>query len=137
MSSRVPWRCRIRQTRRSRFVCPTIRARTAGSIVNISSRAGVDPSQRQGRLALYAMAKTGIIQYTRSLQSLVRILPFMGYPSASTRTWLMIKNYVVAMDPELARGLSKSGYTKKDLKQWLYDNARNQYAEFSQAERKA
>ena len=46
---------------------PSMRARKAGSIVNISSRAGLDPSQRQGRLAPYGIAKTGLIQFTRFL----------------------------------------------------------------------
>lgn len=72
-----------------------------------------------------------------SLQSLARILPFMGYPSTSTRTWLMTKNYLVAMDPGLARNLARSGYTKKDVQQWFFENARNNYSDFSAAERKA
>ena len=46
---------------------PAMRARKSGSIVNISSRAGLDPSQRQGRLAPYGIAKTGLIQFTRFL----------------------------------------------------------------------
>jgi len=46
---------------------PSMRARKCGSIVNISSRAGLDPSQRQGRLTPYGIAKTGLIQYTRFL----------------------------------------------------------------------
>ncbi|MEO8299220.1 MAG: SDR family NAD(P)-dependent oxidoreductase [Burkholderiales bacterium] len=46
---------------------PSMRERRAGSIVNISSRAGLDPSQRQGRLAAYGVAKTGAIQYSRFL----------------------------------------------------------------------
>jgi hypothetical protein len=71
-----------------------------------------------------------------SMQSLAKILSFMGFPSVSTKTWLMSKNYIVAMDPGLARSLSKAGYTKKDVQQWFYENARNPYSEFSESERK-
>lgn len=46
---------------------PSMRARKAGAIVNVSSRAGLDPAQRQGRLTAYGIAKTGVIQYTRFL----------------------------------------------------------------------
>lgn len=46
-----------------------MRARRRGSIVNIASMAGLDPSQRGGLLAHYGMAKTGAIQFTRFLAS--------------------------------------------------------------------
>jgi hypothetical protein len=41
------------------------------------------------------------------------------------------------MDPALARGLSGLGYTKRGVQQWLYENARNPYGEFSEPEKKA
>jgi len=46
---------------------PSMRERGSGSIVNISSRAALDPAQRQGRLTAYGMAKTAMNQYTRFL----------------------------------------------------------------------
>jgi NAD(P)-dependent dehydrogenase (short-subunit alcohol dehydrogenase family) len=46
---------------------PAMRSAGAGSIVNVASRAGLDPSQRQGRLTPYGIAKSGVIQYTRFL----------------------------------------------------------------------
>jgi NAD(P)-dependent dehydrogenase (short-subunit alcohol dehydrogenase family) len=48
-------------------VLPAMRSAGAGSIVNVSSRAALDPSQRQGRLTPYGIAKSGVIQYTRFL----------------------------------------------------------------------
>lgn len=36
---------------------PSMRARKAGAIINISSRAGLDPAQRQGRLTGYGMGQ--------------------------------------------------------------------------------
>ena len=44
-----------------------MRAQKGGTIINISSRAGVDPARREGRLTPYGIAKTGVIQYTRFL----------------------------------------------------------------------
>jgi len=44
-----------------------MRAQQSGSIINISSMAGLDPAQRKGKLAHYGIAKTGIIQFTRFL----------------------------------------------------------------------
>ncbi|CAN5638862.1 3-oxoacyl-ACP reductase FabG [soil metagenome] len=48
-------------------VLPAMRAQGGGSIVNMASRAGVDPAARDGRLTPYGLAKTGVIQYTRFL----------------------------------------------------------------------
>jgi NAD(P)-dependent dehydrogenase (short-subunit alcohol dehydrogenase family) len=44
-----------------------MRREGSGSIINMASMAGLDPSQRQGRLAHYGMAKTSVIQFTRFL----------------------------------------------------------------------
>ncbi|MEP6873772.1 MAG: SDR family NAD(P)-dependent oxidoreductase [Burkholderiales bacterium] len=41
--------------------------RRGGVIVNLASKAGLDPAARGGRLAPYGIAKTGVIQYTRFL----------------------------------------------------------------------
>jgi len=46
---------------------PNMRSAGGGSIVNISSRAGIDPSQRQGRLAPYGIAKSSVLAFTRYL----------------------------------------------------------------------
>jgi len=46
---------------------PTMRKQRSGCIVNISSRAGIDPAAREGRLTAYGMAKSSVIQYTRFL----------------------------------------------------------------------
>ncbi len=46
---------------------PSMRARKAGSIINIASVAGVDSSKREGRLAPYGIAKAGLIHFTRYL----------------------------------------------------------------------
>jgi NAD(P)-dependent dehydrogenase (short-subunit alcohol dehydrogenase family) len=45
---------------------PRLRER-GGVIVNLASKAGLDASARDGRLAPYGIAKTGVIQYTRFL----------------------------------------------------------------------
>lgn len=72
-----------------------------------------------------------------ALQTLTKIFVDMGYPTTPAKTWIWSKNYIVAMDPGLARNLSKLGYTKADIKQWLYENARNRYADFSEREKRA
>ncbi len=51
----------------SQAALPALRQGGKGSIVNISSRAALDPSRRQGRLAPYGMAKGALLQYTRYL----------------------------------------------------------------------
>jgi NAD(P)-dependent dehydrogenase (short-subunit alcohol dehydrogenase family) len=48
-------------------VAPHMTANHSGVIVNTASMAAIDPSQRQGRLAHYGIAKSGVIQYTRFL----------------------------------------------------------------------
>ncbi|MGE0775962.1 MAG: SDR family NAD(P)-dependent oxidoreductase [Sphingomonadaceae bacterium] len=50
-------------------VAPVMRRQGDGAIVNTSSMAGLDPSQRQGKLAHYGMSKTAINQFTRFLAS--------------------------------------------------------------------
>lgn len=51
----------------SQEVLPYMRKSNGGSIVNVSSRAGIDPAQRQGRLAPYGIAKSSILAFTRYL----------------------------------------------------------------------
>lgn len=46
---------------------PLMREGGGGAIVNLSSKAGLDAAARDGRLAPYGIAKTGVIQYTRFL----------------------------------------------------------------------
>ncbi len=46
---------------------PAMRQQSGGSIINISTRAALDPAQRQGRLTAYGMAKSALNQYTRFL----------------------------------------------------------------------
>jgi NAD(P)-dependent dehydrogenase (short-subunit alcohol dehydrogenase family) len=46
---------------------PAMKKRQSGAIVNIASRAGIDPAAREGRLTPYGIAKSGVIQYTRFL----------------------------------------------------------------------
>jgi len=51
----------------SQAAVPALRATGGGSIVNISSRAGLDASVQQGRLAPYGIAKAAVHAYTRYL----------------------------------------------------------------------
>jgi NAD(P)-dependent dehydrogenase (short-subunit alcohol dehydrogenase family) len=51
----------------SQAAMPALRAAGGGSIVNIASRAALDPAQRQGRLTGYGLAKGALVQYTRHL----------------------------------------------------------------------
>ena len=51
----------------SQAAMPALREGGRGSIVNIASRAGLDPAQRQGRLTAYGLAKGALVQYTRFL----------------------------------------------------------------------
>jgi NAD(P)-dependent dehydrogenase (short-subunit alcohol dehydrogenase family) len=46
---------------------PMLRESGKGSIVNISSRAGLDPAQREGRLTGYGMAKAALLHFTRHM----------------------------------------------------------------------
>jgi len=72
-----------------------------------------------------------------ALEALAKILVFMGYPSTPAKTWVWSKNYIVAMDPGLARGLDKLGFKKADIKRWLIENARIPYSDFSEREKRS
>ena len=72
-----------------------------------------------------------------ALQTLLKIFIDMGYPTTPAKTWLWSKNYIVAMDPGLARGLHKLGYKKSDIKLWLYEKARIPYSDFTEREKRA
>ena len=72
-----------------------------------------------------------------ALEALAKILVFMGYPSTPAKTWVWSKNYIVAMDPGLARGLDKLGFKKADIKRWLIENARIPYSDFSDREKRS
>jgi len=51
----------------SQAAMPALREEGGGAIVNISSRAGIDPAQREGRITGYGLAKAALIQFTRHL----------------------------------------------------------------------
>lgn len=72
-----------------------------------------------------------------ALQSLAKIFVDIGYPTTPAKTWIWSKNYILAMDPGLARNLSKLGYTKAEIKRWLFENARIPYSDFSEREKRA
>ncbi len=70
-----------------------------------------------------------------ALRILAKILITMTYPTAATEViWLQSKTYIVAIDPGLARGLSGMGMSKKDVKQWLFENARVAYEDLQPEE---
>lgn len=72
-----------------------------------------------------------------ALETLAKILVYMGYPSTPAKTWIWSKNYIIGMDPGLARGLDKLGLKKADIKRWLIENARFPYSDFSEREKRA
>jgi hypothetical protein len=72
-----------------------------------------------------------------ALETLAKILVYMGYPSTPAKTWIWSKNYIVGMDPGLARGLDKLGFKKADIKRWLIENARIPYSDFSEREKRS
>lgn len=51
----------------SQAAMPLLRENANGAIVNISSRAGIDPAKREGRLTGYGLAKAALIQFTRHM----------------------------------------------------------------------
>ena len=72
-----------------------------------------------------------------ALETLAKILVYMGYPSTPAKTWIWSKNYIIGMDPGLARGLDKLGFKKADIKRWLIENARIPYSDFSEREKRS
>ena len=72
-----------------------------------------------------------------ALETLAKILVYMGYPSTPAKTWIWSKNYIIGMDPGLARGLDKLGFKKTDIKRWLIENARIPYSDFSEREKRS
>jgi len=71
-----------------------------------------------------------------ALEALAKIIQEIGYPTTA-RAWVIGKNYIVILDPGLARSLQKLGYTKDSIKQWLFEHARIPYSEVTEKERKA
>ena len=70
-----------------------------------------------------------------ALKILARMLVEINYPTPpASPTWLLSKNYVIALDPGLARGLSELGFSKEALKKWLFENARIPFSTLSQRE---
>ncbi len=51
----------------SQAAMPLLRESGHGAIVNISSRAGIDPAKREARLTGYGLAKAALIQFTRHM----------------------------------------------------------------------
>ncbi len=70
-----------------------------------------------------------------ALQILVKMLVEITFPtSPANPTWLPSKNYIIALDPGLARGLSEIGFSKETLKKWFFENARVPFSTLSQRE---
>ncbi len=70
-----------------------------------------------------------------ALKILARMLVEINYPTPpASLTWLSSKNYIIALDPGLARGLSELGFSKENLKKWFFENARVPFSTLSQRE---
>ena len=70
-----------------------------------------------------------------ALKILAKMLVEINDPTPpASLTWLSSKNYIIAVDPGLARGLSELGFSKEDLKKWFFDNARVPFSTLSQRE---
>ncbi len=70
-----------------------------------------------------------------ALKILSKMLVEINYPtSPASLTWLSSKNYIIALNPGLARGLSEIGFSKEDLKKWFFENARVPFSTLSQRE---
>jgi hypothetical protein len=70
-----------------------------------------------------------------ALQVLAQMLVEINFPtSPASATWLASKNYIIALDPGLARGLSDIGFSKEAVKKWFFENARVPFSTLSQRE---